>query len=179
MTRPPALRCRFGWSWKITRAFAMISAISKAAHGPRATLPQPIISASWPVAGEKNCAGLKNRQYRPDKAIVDDFENDINVRNPKLVKQGMDWLPEGGDRIAGRRVLLFDDRQPVSPQKCALSIHSRQGRRSVSRSTIRGSTRPFLTPANRRSGRCGRGPGRWSGSKASAASWAQWRLTPR
>lgn len=36
--------------------------------------------------------GLKNRQYRPDKIIVDDFENDINVRNPKLVKEGMEYL---------------------------------------------------------------------------------------
>ncbi len=41
--------------------------------------------------GEK-VRGLKNRQYRPDKAIVDDFENDINVENPKLVKKGKDWL---------------------------------------------------------------------------------------
>jgi hypothetical protein len=41
--------------------------------------------------GEK-VRGLKNMQYRPDRAIVDDFENDQNVRNPKLVKQGMDWL---------------------------------------------------------------------------------------
>ena len=36
--------------------------------------------------------GLKNRQYRPDKAIVDDFENDINVENPKLVTKGKKWL---------------------------------------------------------------------------------------
>jgi hypothetical protein len=41
--------------------------------------------------GEK-VRGLKNMQYRPDRVIVDDFENDQNVRNPKLVKQGMDWL---------------------------------------------------------------------------------------
>ncbi len=41
--------------------------------------------------GEK-VRGLKNMQYRPDRAIVDDLENDQNVRNPKLVKQGMDWL---------------------------------------------------------------------------------------
>lgn len=32
--------------------------------------------------------GLKNRQYRPDKIIVDDFENDENVANPKLVEKG-------------------------------------------------------------------------------------------
>jgi predicted phage terminase large subunit-like protein len=41
--------------------------------------------------GEK-VRGLKNRQYRPDKIIVDDFENDTNVRNPQLVKEGIDWL---------------------------------------------------------------------------------------
>ncbi len=36
--------------------------------------------------------GLKNLQHRPDRAIVDDFENDTNVKNPRLVKAGMDWL---------------------------------------------------------------------------------------
>lgn len=41
--------------------------------------------------GEK-VRGLKNRQYRPDKVVVDDFENDTNVRNPQLVKEGIDWL---------------------------------------------------------------------------------------
>jgi predicted phage terminase large subunit-like protein len=41
--------------------------------------------------GEK-IRGLKNRQHRPDKAIVDDFENDENVKNPKRVKDGRDWL---------------------------------------------------------------------------------------
>lgn len=41
--------------------------------------------------GEK-VRGLKNRQHRPDFAVVDDYENDVNVRNPKLVKQGIDWL---------------------------------------------------------------------------------------
>ena len=30
---------------------------------------------------------LKNRQWRPDKIIPDDFENDENVQNPKLVKK--------------------------------------------------------------------------------------------
>ena len=36
--------------------------------------------------------GLRNRQYRPDKVLVDDFENDSNVRNPKIVKEGIDFL---------------------------------------------------------------------------------------
>jgi predicted phage terminase large subunit-like protein len=41
--------------------------------------------------GEK-VRGIKYRQHRPDKAIVDDFENDLNVQNPKLVKAGREWL---------------------------------------------------------------------------------------
>jgi len=41
--------------------------------------------------GEK-VRGLKNRQHRPDYAVVDDFENDENVENPKLVKKGLQWL---------------------------------------------------------------------------------------
>ncbi|MBI4714435.1 MAG: hypothetical protein HY760_00550 [Nitrospirae bacterium] len=38
--------------------------------------------------------GLRNRQYRPDRVIVDDLENDKNVRNPRLVKETIDWLLE-------------------------------------------------------------------------------------
>ena len=41
--------------------------------------------------GEK-VRGLKNRQYRPDYVVVDDFENDENVENPKQVTKGMKWL---------------------------------------------------------------------------------------
>jgi len=41
--------------------------------------------------GEK-VRGLKNMQYRPDRVIIDDYENDENVRNPRLVKQGKDWI---------------------------------------------------------------------------------------
>ena len=41
--------------------------------------------------GEK-VRGLKNRQHRPDRAIVDDFENDVNVENPRLVEAGRRWL---------------------------------------------------------------------------------------
>jgi hypothetical protein len=41
--------------------------------------------------GEK-VRGLKNRQHRPDFAVVDDFENDENVENPKLVEAGIRWL---------------------------------------------------------------------------------------
>lgn len=41
--------------------------------------------------GEK-VRGIKNRQWRPDKAVVDDFENDENVESPRLVKKGRKWL---------------------------------------------------------------------------------------
>ncbi len=41
--------------------------------------------------GEK-VRGLKNRQHRPDFAVVDDFENDTNVENPVQVKKGLRWL---------------------------------------------------------------------------------------
>ena len=41
--------------------------------------------------GEK-VRGLKNRQHRPDYVAVDDFENDENVENPRLVEAGMRWL---------------------------------------------------------------------------------------
>ena len=36
--------------------------------------------------------GLKHRQYRPDLVILDDLENDMNVRNPEVVSQIMDWV---------------------------------------------------------------------------------------
>jgi predicted phage terminase large subunit-like protein len=41
--------------------------------------------------GEK-VRGLRNRQHRPDRIIVDDLENDKNVKNPDLVKEGLNWL---------------------------------------------------------------------------------------
>jgi predicted phage terminase large subunit-like protein len=48
----------------------------------------------WVLARGKQdkIRGLRNRQYRPDKVVVDDFENDINVRNPKIVAVGIDFL---------------------------------------------------------------------------------------
>ena len=36
--------------------------------------------------------GLKHRQWRPDLVILDDLENDINVRNPEIVQQILDWV---------------------------------------------------------------------------------------
>jgi predicted phage terminase large subunit-like protein len=57
--------------------------------------------------GEK-VRGLKNRQYRPDFAVVDDFENDENVENPKLVKKGKRWLTRAviGSMGAGYTFLM-------------------------------------------------------------------------
>jgi hypothetical protein len=58
--------------------------------------------------GEK-VRGLKNRQYRPDFAVVDDFENDENVENPKLVKKGKRWLTRAviGSMGAGYTFLMI------------------------------------------------------------------------
>jgi len=36
--------------------------------------------------------GLKHRQWRPDLIILDDLENDVNVRNPEIVQQILDWV---------------------------------------------------------------------------------------
>jgi len=38
--------------------------------------------------------GLRNRQFRPDRVIFDDFENDKTVKNPKLVKERISWIKE-------------------------------------------------------------------------------------
>jgi predicted phage terminase large subunit-like protein len=36
--------------------------------------------------------GLKHKQWRPDLIILDDLENDINVRNPEIVQDILDWV---------------------------------------------------------------------------------------
>lgn len=36
--------------------------------------------------------GLKHKQWRPDLVILDDLENDANVRNPEIVGQILDWV---------------------------------------------------------------------------------------
>lgn len=36
--------------------------------------------------------GLKHKQYRPDLAILDDMENDTNVRNAEIVQALLDWV---------------------------------------------------------------------------------------
>lgn len=57
--------------------------------------------------GEK-VRGLKNRQYRPDFAVVDDFENDENVENPRLIRKGKTWLKRAviGSMGAGYTFLM-------------------------------------------------------------------------
>lgn len=57
--------------------------------------------------GEK-VRGLKNRQHRPDFAVVDDFENDENVENPKLVDKGKRWLKRAviGSMGAGYTIIM-------------------------------------------------------------------------
>jgi hypothetical protein len=51
-------------------------------------------NGTWILArGRKDkIRGLRNRQYRPDEVVVDDFENDQNVLNPKLIKWSIDFL---------------------------------------------------------------------------------------
>ncbi len=36
--------------------------------------------------------GLKHKQHRPDLAILDDLENDTNVRNPDIVQAILNWV---------------------------------------------------------------------------------------
>jgi predicted phage terminase large subunit-like protein len=36
--------------------------------------------------------GLKHKQHRPDLIILDDLENDVNVRNAEMVAQVLDWV---------------------------------------------------------------------------------------
>ena len=38
--------------------------------------------------------GLRNRQWRVDRIIIDDLENDKNVKNPRLIKEAIDWILE-------------------------------------------------------------------------------------
>jgi predicted phage terminase large subunit-like protein len=36
--------------------------------------------------------GLKHKQHRPDLVVLDDMENDQNVRSPELVRKLLDWV---------------------------------------------------------------------------------------
>ena len=37
---------------------------------------------------------MRNRQFRVDRIIIDDLENDKNVKNPRLIKEAIDWILE-------------------------------------------------------------------------------------
>ena len=52
--------------------------------------------------------GLKNGPHRPGKVVIDDFENDKNVRNPHLVKEKIKWINEAViPSLARKRWRLF------------------------------------------------------------------------
>jgi predicted phage terminase large subunit-like protein len=38
--------------------------------------------------------GIKHGRFRPDLVILDDLENDKNVRNPRLVRECLDWVTQ-------------------------------------------------------------------------------------
>ncbi|MFH1035264.1 MAG: phage terminase large subunit [Pseudomonadota bacterium] len=38
--------------------------------------------------------GIKHGRFRPDLVILDDLENDKNVKNPRLVRETLDWIRE-------------------------------------------------------------------------------------
>jgi predicted phage terminase large subunit-like protein len=67
--------------------------------------------------GEK-VRGLKNRQYRPDFAVVDDFENDENVENPKLVTAGIRWLKRAVIGSMGKGYTLLMVGNLFHPKSC-------------------------------------------------------------
>ena len=53
--------------------------------------------------------GIKFRQHRPDFAVIDDFENDINVENPKQVDKGKKLIKRAilGSMGAGYTALMI------------------------------------------------------------------------
>jgi predicted phage terminase large subunit-like protein len=52
--------------------------------------------------------GLKHKQHRPDLAILDDMENDANVRNPEIVQSLLDWVKSAVyPGLAARGTLLI------------------------------------------------------------------------
>jgi predicted phage terminase large subunit-like protein len=51
--------------------------------------------------------GLKHRQWRPDLVILDDLENDVNVRNPEIVQQILDWVKSAVYPALGARGTLM------------------------------------------------------------------------
>jgi len=65
--------------------------------------------------------GLKHKQHRPDLVILDDLENDQNVRNPEIVQQILDWVQSAVyPAIEARGTLLIIG--TILKQKSALHI---------------------------------------------------------
>ena len=88
-----AIRCELEENLRLKHDFGKLRSV----YGRRSTTWQrgDFISNSVRTLargyGEK-VRGLKFRQWRPDYAAPDDFENDVNVENPKLVTKGKRWL---------------------------------------------------------------------------------------
>lgn len=64
--------------------------------------------------------GLRNRQYRPDLVVVDDFEDDQTVLNQKLTDKGFDWLQGALKGSLARDHQLYFLGQRLT-SRCALS----------------------------------------------------------
>lgn len=65
--------------------------------------------------------GLKHRQWRPDLVILDDLENDINVRSSEIVQSILDWVQSAVyPAIAAQGSLLIIG--TILKQKSALHI---------------------------------------------------------
>jgi len=88
-----AIRCELEENLRLKHDFGNL----KREHGRRSTTWQRgdfICNGVRTLARgyREKVRGLKFRQWRPDYAVPDDFENDVNVENPKLVKKGRRWL---------------------------------------------------------------------------------------
>lgn len=46
------------------------------------------------LGSRQKIRGRTHRQYRPDLVVIDDLENDRNVKNPRLVKVTVQWIKE-------------------------------------------------------------------------------------
>ena len=113
--------------------------------------------------------GLKHKQWRPDLVILDDLENDLNVRNPGIVQQILDWVKSAVLSLPGCRRLAADHRHhPQVAQRPALCCSP--ALRSPTATLSGGST----GPCRRTAPPCGRPGTRPSASKCKNSSWARW-----
>ena len=64
--------------------------------------------------------GVRNRQYRPDLVIVDDFEDDQTVLNQKLTDKGFEWIQGAvkGALATPHQLIMLGQRLT---NRCALS----------------------------------------------------------